>query len=1113
MSAHADYRVYSFHNDLDAIRAVQVACHNEHKSIKNVCDFASVWYPLYSKHYTSRRETNPAGLPREALEAQNTVRPNDPNVRRDSNPFCDHQQTGYPNDHNFSSGPPAPAQQCFQYPPNVGQLPPPNLLPMNGYQPTFVGPIQQRTLWEPPISPRRYPNSSVSCAKPEKPEASNAYPQRTDQRKAQILLKEDWRSKPPSEEAILDDDDNIAVVDTTSNHSSQSAKSVKVSLPNEEGSAREVVSRTTSRSVSPEAAEQALENVKKQTDQKVVVPKKLKTTKHSTKGSTTSSRTITPDTDKAAEQKDDTQHKGAHKAQKQTHAKKSDAKPAPKDTLEKKTTGYRKTTADLTTPVESLEQDSAKSGYRKTTGQLSNAVETFDYPHDTIIRHKPSRGALPESWADDIPSAKEPSPTGETFAGSQSRFKMISLQLTAEQLFSAMEVHEGAAPPTDEAPASEEANTAAQPQSTQQPKRKAWHKKSKVQAGNTQSKPDAQTHSRGASPEFTRPPSENATSSHGPAPAMQYNGDSHADGTQRRKKNSKTKKRKPTQPLSEFSEGLAKSGGSQDIKDLGARAGSPSKKPKTVQSGQNETSGKATGSSQTLIDKKHQDETNEGSYRANTGGSLRMNKQRSPKKDGPRDDKKDKKPAEASATSLTTIFEPPSKESRDDSPFAQQKLTIDKTKQSDAPPKMKLNAADQQSIPQQVGNDGTNASQKKDVDPVPQMSSNTKVSGGWAAVVKEGLQGDTSSDPSSAHKGETTLGDCLKEKDVKPRQKETRSEDKVIKDKATSPPPSPKKSHRTRKSKSKLNAAVQEFVPSTASSAARKAQLNPTAQSFTSSVPTSPTVSVALASIAGLTDGSINVKAKEGKQPLSADRTTPNAEIANMVHAKKPSLPGQPAGIDKRFVTPAEKMLDATKVSQPAPPTKEKKAAGRSGPLPDRTAGMNPDTTMMARPRPLAAVAAAAQQAKILTKTVAEAASADAPAATRDNFPTLGEAAAAGPTRKRRAASIVKAGLPAVPPLVPAAASDGGEAATATRKVGAHSNSGNQRSVTAPAKPQEQKKATEPKNSEDQDTWQTVGPAKKNAGGSSRGHRGGRGGGHRGGRGARAAATEERKGG
>lgn len=59
------------------------------------------------------------------------------------------------------------------------------------------------------------------------------------------LRKEDWRSKPPSEEAIEDSSDEVAVADTASNVSSQGARSITIRLPNETGSVR-------SRSVSPE---------------------------------------------------------------------------------------------------------------------------------------------------------------------------------------------------------------------------------------------------------------------------------------------------------------------------------------------------------------------------------------------------------------------------------------------------------------------------------------------------------------------------------------------------------------------------------------------------------------------------------------------------------------------------------------------------------------------------------------------------------------------------------------------------------------------------------------------------------------------------------------------
>lgn len=1162
--------VSRFHNDVDAIRAIQEACANPDKTIPGWTIDSSVWYPLYSKHFTPPSKTNPTGLPRHLVEARNQACSSNMRTRADSNPF----RHGNPRvsdtyrGPNFGKGGAGTMLQSFQPPSNIGQMPPPSFIPGNcmPFQP--MPPPSQRKLWEPSGSPHRGSTTPSSFAKAAQHFSPAHYQGDAVERKEHLLRGEDWRSKPPVEEALSDDADDFAVTDIASNHSSQGARSIKVSLPSEDGSAREAISRPTSRSASSETHTklQKLQKPSQEQFRDTPITSESRVVEDVGEKSTADSRTVSRETVKPGEQgitatlvkppPNNTQATQSKDTAEIQSYKKDVEKSKPKTASKERTSGYRKTATDLTVPVESFMDATTKSGYRKTTDQLSSATEKVMYPMETVIRHKKPRSPLPIDWATEESGSKVSSPQEEASksAAVRDRFDDIGKEMSLQDKSS--EGTDGLAA-MNETPASA-ASDATQPptemqqaQQSHQPKKqgKAKNKKGKAQGGRShltsRSNTPTDTQSRGPSPAFNRPPSAtatmNATSSQGPSPAISNNNDRSTEGTGTlKKKSGKNKsKRKPTQPAAEFSDGLAKSSGSQDNKDTGARQGSPSKKPKIVQPTSDEKMGepqvaKSLDVSQNKTDEKL-DDLNKVIYRANNGGSLHLDKNRSSAKRG-------------DTTALSVVFEPPTTEAKDLSPnanlFPHQKFAIDQVRKVGPPPKMSLDSTMQQgNSTKPTGINEHTDSQPKSFTPFPQMSPKAKrASGGWAAVVKGSLQNQNQDDPFAAGNGEEISQDWIKKEAVRSPQKAEASDEQPLEDK-TSPTPSPEKqSHRPSKSKSRLNAAAHLFTSSQGPSPGPMMRLNPAAKEFTSSLPPSPALSVV--SAGGQTSGSTLLCVKENIQPHATTRSAlpiqPGMKSGTSKgHSKKPSLPGQLMGLDKRLVTPAEQIVDPGKVAQPGPPAKEKRAGGgsRNGPLPDRSGG-NPNAILITNPRPIPANAKVREQPKDALKTAAE----GVVAKMDGNFPTLGEAAAAGPARKRRAASIVKAGMSTVPAPAHGVPADGRAINTAPKSstMGQPNTKAGQgqRNVTAPAptpapasgtatatvaKSQQQARVeqmqSEEKKTEDKDTWQTVGPTKKNAGGAARGHggRGGRGGrmghGYRGGRGGHVGFVEERKGG
>lgn len=918
--------VFRFQTDLSAMSAVQEACANPDKSIKGWTSSATIWYPFYSKHYTGDFKGNTAGLPRHLYQAQGRSTSFNSNARRDSNSFRGMQTTGS-KPANVGL---APTHGAVQHASTVSQrlIPNPNFIPVKDMPfPTMPLPPQQRQLWVPPPT---LPRASATSASIPVTQRSASCDVGANQCREMTPKKEDWRSKPPSEEALSKAGDDIAVADTASNHSSQGAKSIKVSLPSEDGSAREAMSRSSSRSASPDTDSKPQESTLQQLSEKDVETKVVTSepdvTKDDHENSPTSSDTVTPETVKPVQ----THKKKASKVSQEKSAPQKAAEINASGNISEKTSGYRKTATELTAPVESLEESSTtgKGSYRKTAGQLSSAVEQFNYPMDTVIRRKQPRMALPTEWATGQSASKSPpSVTKEPEATSEIRSRLgeINTNLALDEFLSqtehnilekALEGNEALVVDTQQAP------------QTQQPKSGSEkYKKRKLQGGLSQpvgsrSNTPTNAQSRGPSPASNRPPSSATISgpSRGPSPALQNNPDNQhatASGTIRKKK-SKAKRKQ------------AKLAASQDKQQENTSENPKSSQTKPVEKHKPETTEPAD-ETQRKLDKQLDKSNSNTKYRASNGGSLKMYKSRSPKneqKNGSQD-KEGRSPTKGGTANanLSTIFEPPTKEkNRSSSPdanlFPQQKFSIDQARKAGPAPKMSLDTTTQQmSVPQ-----ATEERPKAPTDLRQTTSTTKQLSGAWADVVRGNLK--SKDDPFSARKGEETPKEWMK----KSPQKTKPQKDNVNAPKdQVSPTPSPeKRSHRPTKSKNKLNAAAQSFTSSRTSSPAPKLRLDPTAKEFTSSRPPSPAMSI-----------------------VSAANT--------LGHRKTPSLPGQSSGIDKRLVTPMEQVFDASQLPQPGPPTKDRK----NGPLPDRTSG-NPNLIPVKNPRPIPANTAVArsQQAK-----------------------------------------------------------------------------------------------------------------------------------------------------
>lgn len=1098
LRSHTKAATVLFHTDHDAVSAIQSfwSAGDKH-NIPGLSKDAYIWYPLYSRHYNPMGQT-PTGAPRGLVAAQNTSRrlSNTSMPRRGSNPYLGQRPVF--NNPNFGNGAPG-LQQLQQLPqqmagqPNISN-PQPGPMYAVPYQPQPPQ-ASQRALWVAPANGSRRKASTTAPAKEEKEVSPKPCPENQAEGP---LRKEDWRSKPPSEEAIEDLGDEVAVADTASNVSSQGSRSIAVCLPIETGSAR-------SRSASPEVEDVPAQDRAKE-EPKVEEP--------------------------------------------ELELKKGDApatveEPPTKDEDAKSSSSYNKAASELVEPAEELqpivapkraqatEEVSQKTdySYNKVMSELTGPTETIDL--NTVIRHKPHklRNPLPIEWADEPDGGR--SELQSRFADLQDEFQADIQDSPAPAL--ATEETGG----TDEVAAPEvpeELATQQEPQAKQSKKSRGKNKKqAQVDGDAPTSGPSCNTptdvQSRVPSRASTSRPTSRASAKHPlsatsttaessrPSSAMQVHQELQApvadDGAAppKKKKNSKAQ-RKRKQALaaeaSASSEGQAKTGGSQDQDQGRAVSGqeSPKKKPKTLHPGPEPgpvekpsvpepviRDATADGSRDKQVDEQ-QASLKDAGYRADAGGSLRMKKNRSPTKAQQKSDEKegDKTPTKQEPHPLQTVFEPPSEAERKDvSPdanlFPNQKFAIDQARAS-APPKMNLgkkeNIKPGGKTVKLTTNNARIGSLPPGFNPYPHLPPNTKPSA-WSTVVKRNLNDD----PFLSGKGEEDQSKSwMNDKAARSPQK-PRGGDGTA---STSPTPSPERKpghHRGGRSKSQLNAAAKAFTPSSSPST-RAASLR--------------------AAAAGATPAASG---------LEHGRPIPHHHHHQ---AKKPSIPGQKgSGADARLVTPAEQTLDSARVEQPGPPAKEKKKRASGGGNP---AQQQQQQQQKQQQKPTAAQVA----------TAGAAGNAPAPGSRKD-FPALAEAAAAaaGPP-KNRAASFAQAaggGAAPPPPAAPAASSPPPSSREEAARPAAPATSPNDIKLgprgavsgaagPGPAGPVGKAAREVPA----EDDWTTVGPGKKAAAGGKNPAGGRAGGGGRGGKstqqggrgvvgggGSRAPVGEERKGG
>lgn len=1063
-----------FHTDHDAVSAIQSFWSGGDKhTIPGLSKSTWIWYPLYSRHYSPMTQ-KPTGAPRGLVEAHNTSRrlSGSSTQRRGSNPYLGQRPVF--NNPNFGNGAPGlqplqllreQSQQMAGHP-NANN-PQPGAMHAVTYQPQPPQ-TSQRVLWVPPANGSRRKSSTTVSPKtcPEEPIP-------------QPLKKEDWRSKPPSEEAIEDESDEVAVADTASNVSSQGARSITVCLPSETGSVR-------SRSASPDVEDRPTQDEIKEESPNVEARPQEEPKMDDT-----------PTTVEAELTKED------------------DKKSSP---------ASNKATPDIAVPVQELqpivaseqakaiEKDDQKtaSNYSKVTSELTGPTETIDI--NTVIRHKPQkpRAPLPIEWDNE--------PDGSR-SELQSRFTDLQEEVRAdiEESATALQIQETegttTAPKAAEEPAPHEESQAKQPK-----KKSGKNKKKQAQAASGPSSntptdgqsrvPSRASASRPASRASIKRPqsaaSTTAESASRPSSAMhshQEDQASAADGgaaqPKKKKKNSKTQRKRKqalTVECSAVSEGLAKTGGSRDQDQGRALSGqeSPKKKPKTVHPvpepelveeppAPEPATKKATAddSQQKKIDEQDA-ASKDADYRANAGGSLRMKKNRSPTKPQQKSDQEETKktPTKQEPKPLQTIFEPPSEEERkhvspDANLFPNQKFAIDQARAS-AHPKMilgKKNGKPGGNTVKLTTNNARIGSLPPGFNPYPQLPPNTKPSA-WSAVVKRGVSGD---DPFSSGKGDGDQSkNWMNDKAVRSPRKPRSDGGGVAADTSPTPSPEKKSSRRGGKGKSQLNAAAKAFTPLSSPSMS------------VASLRTAATAKTDAHVAAVCSSGAATSTSVPGVQPAAAQTSTaPGLEDGKPIphhHAKKPSLPGRKgSGADARLVTPAVQTLDSAKVEQPGPPTKEKKKrVGGDGPAPDRGGGNQ------AQQRPTSAQIATAAGA-----------AGNAPAlSNQKDFPTLA-AAATATAPKNRAASFAQAASGSTAPTTAPASSassekkeeDGKPTSPVAPATSPNDISLAQRGVipgpgsaSAPAAPPAKKTEQEmPKK----DDWTTVGPSKKTTGGKN----------------------------
>lgn len=797
--------------------------------------------------------------------------------------------------------------------------------------------------------------------------------------------------------------------------------------------------------------------------------------------------------------------------------------------------------------VDAVNNDKLTSGYSMTTSQLSSAVEDLSYSTETVIRHKPGRPSLPLQWADadagEGGRTGTQSPPAGVLTGStrlrlgdvDRRFNVLHIRsiahippedmaqaimtgdlgdvignaLTKEATPSGATSVSNEDKTTDKSLGNLDTKSAVATEQKSGPRRRKNKSKKKQSQG-------ARSHltSRSETPIDTQ--------SHGPSPALEHLVSAAAFDEILRKDSStnlqnneaspecssQPKKTKRTQLVTEVSDEQATRGGSGDNKKPEDAAASSLEKTEARQGDL------AEGSVTQAPSIKNPDKASNGKIRSDTtGDSLRMPKNRSPKKgsqkSAPQNAAKSEGSTMGQVPSLSSIFEPPAKDMTDaaveTNAFADQKSIVDDTsarKPESATNSLKLSK-----------NTDNRVALPRVALPLQQVARTTKTGGSWASVAKGAVSHASktdkidNNDQFTVDKEQVVLGDFIKAKNLKSAQKARENKEKkdVSHDKS-SPTPSPEKNpHRQiATAKSQLNAAVKSFNPSVSCTTQfPSTKLNPNATTF--SLASSASQSVASAYAPGY-DQSVAIEKPivAGQQMPIPDRTSGNKR-----HAKKASLTGPTGKMDKRFITPAEQVLDATKVVQPPPPSKESKRVGESK---KSTENILITEQVKDVKKALETGTQVAEHAN--AKTTHETHPALGPKALNtESFPTLHQAATVGPNKKRRHASSIKSG-PSAPNITARASGTimGNVNKASSQVIGPNDtqqNGGKPKQITAQGSGITQEGGKE--------VWQTVAPKQKNNGGASKGHhRGGRTGkygGGRGGRGERNGAMEERKGG
>lgn len=1026
---------------------------NEDKSIRGLALSADIWYPFFSKHYFLRAEFS-RGL---SFETNND---RDGTPRRFSQSKV--QRDSWRNTPTRHGGELLTAPQ---------QFPSGNVVPFLPMPP----PISQRKLWEPqPPTNRREqaanPRKGImeptfpSKAEKRRSQTKAETPQKGENRADELRTKEDWRSKPPFEEAIDDDGEyETAAADTVSTHSSQGSRNAKVRLPSpQQAKARIEPEDKTSEQVSSEMAAageaQHGNNINESmASSRTMSPEICEEQAHTS----TIAGVAAPAMESIAKVIAETEEEGmTEKTESSTKnvsepqtRNKATGKHQPKKNKNKRGSASQKTILHLPEADNGLAEGASTRGYRKTMTDLSSAVDAVYYPNEcgTVVRHKQPRPSILPSYRTETPEPKTEPPVVSAKAASEvfgaERIGEVTALLKDEALINAAIKMMDAAMenPDDE----QVKSPVGEPQ--QPPKKKAKHKnEGKAQGGGTSGRSTpADAQPRGLSPSSSRSTGNNGgPSSRVPSPSMKNHDDSSAPrtgGTQKsksRKKNIRYKRRKVTDTASDISEGLAKSGGSQAKQNQGARlgGGSPTRTPNFEEQTKSveattmapEAPESDATSQGTSADAQSTYKPNKETYRANNGGSLRMKKNRSPEKikqpieDAPPEECDS--PTKRRASAMPTIFEPPNNDKKDMLPdvslFAVQKSYIDELKILGGARKV-------QSGP-----------------PAPSSASEPRSSTGtprsWSGVVKN-------EDPFAAVEGKPASTDWIEDSTARiPRV------DSGKRANNTSPTPSPeKKTHKHTKNKATLSATAPAFMSSNPTSPVpQKEKMSPSASTFAFSMSPSPAPSA----VSG--HSAIPVKNTGVDQSTATTKSaapTVGKKENTPQHKKRPSLPGQPTGVDKRFVTPADQVSDPKKLVQPGAPVREKKAITAAGPRnghqvtdqnPDHIPVNNPRLVPLAEaeeskskpalspPTKTAAEAAAAAASLVIpkdhveaihvkkskgtanskkvetakTKTAAELTpSESAPSMNNDNFPTLGEAAATESAgKKKRVTSIVK---------------------------------------------------------------------------------------------------------